>query len=52
MVVIGKLGIVGGIGYVVEFCGEGIEVLFMEVCMMLCNMSIEMGVKVGLIVLD
>lgn len=52
LVIIGKIGSVGGIGYVVEFCGDVICVLSMEGCMMLCNMVIEMGVKVGLVVLD
>lgn len=52
LVIIGKIGSVGGIGYVVEFCGEVICDLSMEGCMILCNMVIEMGVKVGLVVLD
>ena len=49
---IGKLGTAGGTGYVAEFCGEGIEALSMEARMTLCNMSIEMGAKAGLIAPD
>ncbi|MBE0360978.1 3-isopropylmalate dehydratase large subunit [Pseudoalteromonas aliena] len=52
MAVIGKLGTAGGTGYVAEFCGAGIEALSMEARMTLCNMSIEMGAKAGLIASD
>lgn len=52
LVVIGVIGIVGGIGYVIEYCGEVICDLLMEGCMIVCNMVIEGGVCVGLIVLD
>lgn len=52
LVIIGKIIVVGGIGYVVEFCGEVICDFFMEGCMIVCNMVIEFGVKVGLIVFD
>jgi 3-isopropylmalate/(R)-2-methylmalate dehydratase large subunit len=52
LAVIGKLGTAGGTGYVAEFCGEGIEALSMEARMTLCNMSIEMGAKAGLIAPD
>ncbi|PCK31618.1 3-isopropylmalate dehydratase large subunit [Pseudoalteromonas piscicida] len=52
LAVIGKLGTAGGTGYVAEFCGSGIEALSMEARMTLCNMSIEMGAKAGLIAPD
>lgn len=51
-VIIGKIMMVGGMGYVVEFCGEVICDFLMEGWMMVCNMVIELGVKVGLIALD
>lgn len=51
-VIIGKIGYVGVIGYVIEYVGEVICGLSMEECMMVCNMSIEVGVKVGFVVLD
>ncbi|WP_339141210.1 3-isopropylmalate dehydratase large subunit [Pseudoalteromonas galatheae] len=52
LAVIGQLGAAGGTGYVAEFCGTGIEALSMEARMTLCNMSIEMGAKAGLIAPD
>lgn len=52
LAVIGKLGTAGGTGYVAEFCGEAISALSMEARMTLCNMSIEMGAKAGLIAPD
>jgi 3-isopropylmalate/(R)-2-methylmalate dehydratase large subunit len=52
LAVIGKLGTAGGTGYVAEFCGTAIEALSMEARMTLCNMSIEMGAKAGLIAPD
>ncbi|WP_440054712.1 3-isopropylmalate dehydratase large subunit [Pseudoalteromonas sp. T1lg65] len=52
LAVIGKLGTAGGTGYVAEFCGPAIRALSMEARMTLCNMSIEMGAKAGLIAPD
>lgn len=52
MAVIGELGTAGGNGYVAEFCGEAIRGMTMEGRMTLCNMSIEMGAKAGLIAPD
>lgn len=52
MAVIGKLGTAGGNGYVAEFCGSAIRAMSMEGRMTLCNMSIEMGAKAGLIAPD
>lgn len=52
LAVIGKMGTAGGTGYVVEFCGSAIDDLSMEGRMTLCNMSIEMGAKAGIIAPD
>ena len=52
LAVIAKLGTAGGTGYVAEFCGSAISALSMEARMTLCNMSIEMGAKAGLIAPD
>lgn len=46
------LGVSSGNGYVVEFCGSVIENLSMEQRMTLCNMSVELGAKAGLIAPD
>ncbi|QJC36359.1 3-isopropylmalate dehydratase large subunit [Enterobacteriaceae endosymbiont of Donacia simplex] len=50
--IIRKVGISGGNGYIIEFNGEVIKKLSMESRMTICNMSIEMGAKAGLIAPD
>ncbi len=50
--IIGELGMAGGTGHVVEFCGEAIKNLSMEGRMTICNMAIELGAKSGLIAPD
>ena len=52
LAIIGKLGMDGGTGHVVEFCGTAIEALTMEGRMTLCNMAIEMGAKAGMVAPD
>ena len=52
LAVIGQLGTAGGNGFVAEFCGDAIRAMSMEGRMTLCNMSIEMGAKAGLIAPD
>ncbi len=49
---IGKIGVNGGTGHVLEFRGSAIEALDMEARMTLCNMSIEAGARAGLIAPD
>ena len=50
--VIGKIGVNGGTGHVIEYRGSAIETLSMEERMTVCNMSIEAGAKAGLIAAD
>jgi len=50
--VISKLSTSGGNGYFVEYAGEAITSLSMEGRMTVCNMSIEMGARGGLIAPD
>lgn len=50
--VISKISAAGGTGYFVEFCGSAIRELSMEARMTICNMSIEMGARGGLIAPD
>lgn len=50
--VISQITTSGGTGYFVEFCGSAIEALSMEARMTICNMSIEMGARGGLIAPD
>lgn len=50
--IIAQLGTGGGTGYFVEFCGSAIKSLSMEARMTICNMSIEMGARGGIIAPD
>ncbi len=50
--IISRLGAGGGGGYFVEYAGEAIRSLSMEGRMTICNMSIEMGARGGLIAPD
>ncbi|MEN6619861.1 MAG: 3-isopropylmalate dehydratase large subunit [Rikenellaceae bacterium] len=50
--IISKLGTSGGTGYFLEFAGTTIASLSMEERMTICNMSIEMGARGGLIAPD
>ena len=50
--IISKLGTGGGTGHFVEFAGEAIRSLSMEARMTICNMSIEMGARGGMIAPD
>src|SRR5206468_1778328 len=49
---IGRIGVSGGVGHVIEYAGEVIEGLSMESRMTICNMSIEAGARAGLIAPD
>jgi 3-isopropylmalate/(R)-2-methylmalate dehydratase large subunit len=50
--IISKLSASGATGYFVEYAGTAIESLSMEARMTICNMSIEMGARGGLIAPD
>jgi len=50
--VIGKLGTGAGTGYAVEYAGPVIEAMEMEERMTVCNLSIEMGARIGMIAPD
>jgi len=49
---IGRLGIAGGVGHVLEYAGAPIRELSMEGRMTICNMSIEAGARAGMIAPD
>src|SRR3954452_12037047 len=49
---IGRLGVAGGVGYVLEYAGPAIEALSMEGRMTVCNMSIEAGARAGMVAPD
>jgi 3-isopropylmalate/(R)-2-methylmalate dehydratase large subunit len=50
--IIAQLGTGGGTGYFIEYAGSTIEALSMEERMTVCNMSIEMGSRGGLVAPD
>ncbi len=50
--IIGRIGIGGGTGHVIEYRGSAIKALSMEERMTVCNMSIEAGARAGLIAPD
>jgi 3-isopropylmalate/(R)-2-methylmalate dehydratase large subunit len=52
LAIIGKIGVSGGTGYVLEYRGDAISVLSMDERMTICNMSIEAGARAGMIAPD
>jgi 3-isopropylmalate/(R)-2-methylmalate dehydratase large subunit len=52
LAIIGKIGIGGGNGHVIEYAGEAIRALSMEGRMTVCNMSIEGGARAGMVAPD
>jgi 3-isopropylmalate/(R)-2-methylmalate dehydratase large subunit len=49
---IGRMGVDGAVGHVVEYAGPAIEALSMEGRMTVCNMTIEGGGRAGMIAPD
>jgi 3-isopropylmalate/(R)-2-methylmalate dehydratase large subunit len=49
---IGRIGVDGGVGHVIEYAGPPIERLSMEGRMTICNMTIEGGGRAGMIAPD
>jgi 3-isopropylmalate/(R)-2-methylmalate dehydratase large subunit len=52
LAIIGKIGIAGGTGHVIEYAGEAIRNLSIEGRMTVCNMSIEGGARAGMVAPD
>jgi 3-isopropylmalate/(R)-2-methylmalate dehydratase large subunit len=50
--IIGKIGVSGATGHVVEYAGSAVRALSVEARMTLCNMSVEAGARAGLIAPD
>ena len=50
--IIGKIGIGGGAGHVIEYAGEAVRSMTMEGRMTVCNMSIEAGARAGMVAPD
>lgn len=49
LAIIGKIGVGGGTGHVIEYRGDAITSLTMDERMTVCNMSIEAGARAGMI---
>jgi len=52
LAIIGRLGVAGGIGHVIEYRGSTIRALDMDERMTVCNMSIEAGARAGMVAPD
>ncbi len=52
LAIIGKIGVAGGTGYVIEYGGESVRALSMEGRMTVCNMTIEAGARAGMVAPD
>jgi 3-isopropylmalate/(R)-2-methylmalate dehydratase large subunit len=52
LALIGRIGTAGGAGYALEYAGEAIRALDLEGRMTVCNLSIELGAKVGMVAPD
>ncbi len=49
---IGRIGAAGGTGYAVEYAGSTIRALPIEGRLTICNLSIELGAKIGMVAPD
>jgi len=52
LAVIGKVGVGGGTGHVMEFRGAAVTAMSMDERMTLCNMAIEAGARAGMVAPD
>ncbi|MEJ2515563.1 MAG: 3-isopropylmalate dehydratase large subunit [Gammaproteobacteria bacterium] len=52
LALIGRIGVAGGTGHVIEYFGEAVSAMSMEGRMTLCNMAIEAGARAGMVAPD
>ena len=52
LAIIGRIGVAGAAGHVIEYAGEAFRSLSMEGRMTVCNMSIEAGGRAGMVAPD
>ena len=52
LALIARMGASGGSGYAIEYAGEAVRALNPEARMTLCNLSIELGAKIGMVAAD
>lgn len=49
---VGRLGAAAGVGYAIEFAGPAVEALDVEGRLTLCNLSVELGARFGMVAPD
>ena len=52
LAIVGRIGVNGGTGHVIEYRGPAIEALSMDERMTICNMTIEAGARAGMVAPD
>ena len=52
LAIIARIGIGGGVGHAIEYCGSTVRNLSIEGRLTLCNMSIEAGARIGMVAPD
>ena len=52
LAIIAKIGVAGGVGYVIEYAGSTIRALGIAGRLTVCNMSIEAGARAGMVAPD
>jgi len=52
LAVVGRVGLSGGTGHVIEYAGPAISGMTMDERMTICDMSIEMGARAGMVAPD
>jgi 3-isopropylmalate/(R)-2-methylmalate dehydratase large subunit len=52
LALVARVGAAGGTGHAVEYAGGAVRALDMEARMTLCNLSIELGAKIGMVAPD
>ncbi len=50
--VIGRLGAAAGVGHAVEYAGPAVEAMSVEQRLTLCNLSVELGARLGMVAPD
>lgn len=50
--ILGKLGATSGVGYAIEYAGSAVRALEIEARLTLCNLSVELGARCGMVAPD
>ena len=52
LAIISRISIGGAVGHAIEYCGSTIRAMSIEARLTVCNMSIEMGARIGMVAPD